>query len=152
MWHLVRWSIILCVGGCAGRIPARVHHERVRFARAAAGSGRLRSVFKAEQHSSAWVGIQSFWTCGVSSKSHWTTTCQVKGWGPRRRFCNFKIMTVLFVCRTCVAVSVRATMSGVLAKDGCEMRNVEQHERGNCESFPSRGILKLCSQCMKFFE
>ena len=59
---LSRWSIILCVGGCAGCIQ-RVHHERVSFARAAAGSGRLRSVFVAEQHSSAWVCIRSLWTC-----------------------------------------------------------------------------------------
>ena len=63
MWHLVpvehyslRWRV------CRSH-PARVHHERVSFARAAAGSGRLRSVFVAEQHSSAWVGIQSLWTC-----------------------------------------------------------------------------------------
>ena len=59
---LSRWSILLCGGGCAGRIQ-RVHHERVSFARAAAGSGRLRSVFVAEHRSSAWVGIQSLWTC-----------------------------------------------------------------------------------------
>ena len=42
-------------------------------------------------------------------------------------------------------------MSSVLAKEGCKIRNVEQHERGIRESFSSRGILKLISQCVMFF-
>ena len=105
MWHLVamehsslRWRVFQSH-------PAPAHHERLSFARAAAGSGSLRSVFVAEQRSSAWVSVQSLWTCvwrGGVLKVERTTTC------PRERLGSTQKVLQLYDNDSAVCLSHQA--------------------------------------------